>query len=53
MSRDTPNSTILEQMLSQKEQELQQINQLRIKNLDDIIGQKMRIINSLERQDTS
>eukprot|EP00347_Sterkiella_histriomuscorum_P000816 403374405 len=37
-------------ILNQKEQELQQINQLRIQTLENIIEEKMKYIDQLERQ---
>ncbi|CDW90000.1 UNKNOWN [Stylonychia lemnae] len=40
----------IENILNQKEQELQQVNQLRIQTLENIIEEKMRIIESLEKQ---
>jgi hypothetical protein len=42
-------SHVLESILSQKEQELQHINQLRIKNMEDIIGSKMKMIENMEQ----
>lgn len=43
-------TSIIELILSQKEQELEQINQLKIKNIQNMIESKLKIIENLEKQ---
>lgn len=39
---------MIEDILTQKEQELQMINQIRLKNLENIIDTKLKLIGSIE-----